>query len=139
MAPTDPLINIDVQSIGKILNEKKARNKFSWAKERVTKDLDEAVGIITNEGFKLYDDHDLVCGQKFYFRCGLIPQNRKVWCDKRYTIFLPANNDDVEILSNGLEHNHNELLKGIYLSSHLFINSFIYCYHFQRREVKTSQ
>lgn len=90
---------------------KRKRNKFSWVKEKVTKDFDEAVDMITEQGFKLYDDHDLKCGQKFHFRCGKIPKSRKTWCDKRYTIFLPAHNNDIEILWNQLEHNHNDLLK----------------------------
>lgn len=74
--------------------------------------MDEAIDAITAEGFKLYDDHDLKCGQKFYFRCGKVPKARSTWCDKRYTIFLPSNNNDIITLSNGLQHNHNELLKG---------------------------
>lgn len=101
----------NIENIVKTAEEKKKRNKFTWLKEKVTKDLDEAVDSISDEGFKLYDDHDLKCGQKFYFRCGKVPKSRKTWCDKRYTVFLPANNDDVEVLCNGLEHNHNELLK----------------------------
>lgn len=115
VAPSEAIKSIDVQSMNEISNENMKRNKFSWVKERVTKDLDEAVDMITNDGFKLYDDHDLKIGQKFYFRCGKIAQSRKTWCSKRYIIFLPANNDDVEVLCNGLEHNHNELLKGVYL------------------------
>lgn len=100
------------ESIIKTSNEKKKRNKFSWVTQKVTKDLDEAVGSIIAEGFKLYDDHDLKCGQKIYFRCGKIPKSRKTWCNKRYTVFLPSHNDDVEILWNRHECNHNELLKG---------------------------
>lgn len=93
-------------------NNKKKRNKFAWVKEKVVKDLDEAVDYVTDQGFKLYDDSDLKCGQKFYFRCGKIPKCRKVWCNKRYILFLPAHTDDIEILCSGLEHNHNDLLKG---------------------------
>lgn len=109
MAPNKGVENINID---KISDEKKKRNKFSWVKVKVTKDLDEAIDSINDEGFKLYDDNDLKCGQKFYFRCGKIPKSRKTWCDRRYNIFLPANNDEVEVLCNGLEHNHNELLKG---------------------------
>lgn len=100
------------ENVIKTSNEIKKRNKFSWVKQKVTKDLDEAVDSIVAEGFKLYDDHDLKCGQKFYFRCGKIPKSRKTWCNKRYVVFLPSHNDDVEILWNGHECNHNELLKG---------------------------
>lgn len=102
---------IDVGNI-KSPNEKKKRKCFSWVKERITNDLDEAVDSITEEGFTLYDDHDLKCGQKFYFRCSMIPKSRKDWCDRRYAIFMPSNSNDIEILCNGLAHNHNELLKG---------------------------
>lgn len=105
------VILVPGEGIAKTSNDKKKKSKFSWVKERTTKDLDEAIDSITEEGFIMYDDHDLKCGQKFYFRCAKIPKGRKTWCNKRYIIFLPASNDDVEILINGLEHNHNELLK----------------------------
>lgn len=100
------------ENIAQISNENKKKNKFSWVRERFTKDLDEAVDSIFEEGFKLYDSNDLKCGQKFYFRCGRIPKSRKQWCNKRYNVFLPAHNDDIEVLSNGCEHNHDDLLKG---------------------------
>lgn len=51
-------------------------------------------------------------GQKFYFRCKKIPKERKTWCSKKYTLFLPADKLDIQILANGLEHDHEKLLEG---------------------------
>lgn len=107
LAPSTSGDNVKI----KVTNEKKARNKFSWLQVKCGEDLDEAIDAIIDEGFKLYDDSDLKCGQKFYFRCGKVPKNRKFWCNKRYIIFLPSNNNDIITLSNGFEHNHNELLE----------------------------
>lgn len=66
------------------------------------------------EGFVIYDDSDLNMGQKFYFRCSRIPKDRKrsEWCSRRYIIFLPSQSNDIILLTNDEEHNHNELSKG---------------------------
>lgn len=101
-----------VENISTNKNVKKTRNRFTWATEKVGNSLDEAVDNIMSEGFKLYDDHDLKCGQKFYFRCGTIPKARKQWCDKRYAVYLPSDSNDIITLTNGLKHNHNDLLEG---------------------------
>lgn len=65
----------DEQSI-EVNAEKKKRNSFKWTKVAVGKSLDEAVDVIVEEGFKLYDDKDLKCGQKFYFKCECTPKSR---------------------------------------------------------------
>lgn len=110
-------------------DDKKKRNKFTWVKDKVGHDFDEAVDAITEEGFKPYNDHDLKCGQKFYFRCAKIPKSRKTWCNKRYTIFLPSDSTDVVTLSNGLEHNHNELLIGEKRSMSAEMTEFIFDFY----------
>lgn len=91
----------------------KNRNKFEWNIHSEWQDLDEALDSIENEGFVNYDYSDLKCGQKFYFRCKLIPKEQKTWCARRYTLFLPSNSMKVEILSNQYDHNHDKLLEGV--------------------------
>lgn len=57
-------------------NEKE-RNKFRWSIESSWTSLEEALVFLEEEGFVNYDDSDLKCGQKFYFRCKRIPKSRK--------------------------------------------------------------
>lgn len=45
------------------------------------------------------------------------------------SFFLPADNDDVEVLCNGLEHNHNELLKGKKRPVSQEMTTFIHEFH----------
>lgn len=92
--------------------EVKKRNKFKWSIESTWDHLEDALLFLEEAGFVNYDYSDLKCGQKFYFRCKRVPKKRKVWCSKRYTIFLPSENLNVLILSNGCDHDHDELLKG---------------------------
>lgn len=47
-----------------------------------------------------------------FFRCKKIPKERKVWCGKRYTLFLPANKLEIQLLSTDLAHDHDKLLEG---------------------------
>lgn len=79
-----------VETVSEMINNKKKRNKFTWVKEKVTNDLDEAVDDIIDQDFKLYNDHDLKKGQKFYFRCGKIPKSHKHWCDRQYIVFFAS-------------------------------------------------
>lgn len=90
----------------------KKRNKFVWQIEHVFDDLDKALDFLEEEGFKCYDYSDLKMGQKFYFKCKAIPKERKQWCSKRYTLFLSANKLSIQLLTNGLEHDHEKLLEG---------------------------
>lgn len=90
----------------------KKRNKYVWKIEQELDRLDEALDILEERGFVCYDYSDLKCGQKFYFRCKLIPKERDQWCGQRYTIYLPSNNLKVQILRNQFEHDHDTLLKG---------------------------
>lgn len=91
----------------------KTRNKFDWKIESEWKSLDEALDFLENEGFVCYDYKDLKCGQKFYFRCKLIPKERKIWCASRRTLSLPSDSTKVLILQNQHEHNHEKLLEGV--------------------------
>lgn len=88
------------------------RNKFKWVIYSEWDSLDEALDFLESEGFVNYDYSDLKSGQKFYFRCKVIPQKRKEWCAKRYTLFMPSTNMKVLILYNQCEHNHDKLLEG---------------------------
>lgn len=90
----------------------KKRNKFEWRIEHKFDNLDGALDFLEQQGFKCFDHSDLKMGQKFYFRCKCIPKARKTWCAKRYTLFLPADKLDIQILSNRLEHDHEKLLEG---------------------------
>lgn len=90
----------------------KKRNKFVWNILRELTDLDEALDFLEESGFVCCDYSDLKCGQKFYFRCKLIPKERKQWCAKRHTLFLPSNTMTVQILSNQFDHDHDALLEG---------------------------
>lgn len=95
-----------------IMTSQKKRNKFVWVTHSEWEDLDAALDYLENEGFVHYDSSDLKCGQKFYFRCKLIPKEQKIWCAQRYTVFLPSNNTKYIILSNQLSHDHDQLLEG---------------------------
>lgn len=66
------------------------------------------------EGFSVFTNRDLNCVEKYYYRCKRIPKERKrtEWCDRRYILFLPSNTNEINLLTNGLEHNHDQLLKG---------------------------
>lgn len=97
-----------------IANEKVQRNKFKWVLHSNWESLEEVEDFLDEEGFVCYDYSDLVCGQKFYFRCECIPKEckRSEWCVRRYVIFLPSDCNDICLQCNGLEHNHNKLLDG---------------------------
>lgn len=90
------------------------RNKFKWSDHSRYSSLDDVGDFLESEGFVVFDDKDLQCGQKFYFRCNRIPKDRKrsEWCCRRHTIFLPANTSEIILETNNMEHNHNELLIG---------------------------
>lgn len=90
----------------------KKRNKFDWHIELESNDLDEALDYLEERNFVCYDYSDLKCGQKFYFRCKLVPKERKQWCAQRYTLFLPSNSLKVQILRNQFDHDHDALLEG---------------------------
>lgn len=90
----------------------KKRNKFQWTIDSEWDDLDKALDFLENEGFVNYDFSDLKCGLKFYFRCKLVPKQRKEWCGKRYTLYLPSNNKQILILRNENDHDHDKVLEG---------------------------
>lgn len=91
---------------------KKRRNKFSWSTHSKWDNLDDALEFLESEGLVYYDDSDLIMGQKFYFRCKRTPKSVKPYCALRYTILLPAESNDIVLLTNDNEHNHNELMAG---------------------------
>lgn len=93
-------------------NVPKKRNKFVWRIEEKYEDLDKALDFLEEQGYVCYDYSDLKMGQKFYFRCKKIPKERKTWCCKRYTLFLPANKVEIQLLTNESEHDHDKLLEG---------------------------
>lgn len=92
--------------------EKKRRNNFNWTIDSTWDSLEDALMFLDDAGFVNYDCSDLKCGQKFYFRCKRVPKKRKEWCSKRYTIFLPSDNLNILILSNGCDHDHDKVLDG---------------------------
>lgn len=112
MMPTTGDTDTESEAVVNIVTSPKKRNKFEWRIDTEGDDLDEALDRLENEGFVIYDQSDLKCGQKFYFRCKHIPKERKVWCRKRYTVFLPSHNLKVHILCNQFEHDHETLLAG---------------------------
>lgn len=75
-----------------VITTNKKRNKFVWDILKECVELTEALDYLESDGFVRYDDTDLKCGQKYYFRCKLIPKERKTWCSKRLTLFLPSDN-----------------------------------------------
>lgn len=93
-------------------NSKKKRNKFNWVIDSEWDDLNKALEFLDEHGFVNYDYSDLKCGQKFYFRCKRVPKQRKQWCSKRYTLYLPSNNKQILILRNEFEHDHDKILEG---------------------------
>lgn len=116
----DEEINIDIASLFEqhasedVITDKvtKKRNKFVWQIEQKFDDLDKALDFLEEQGFTCYDHSDLKMGQKFYFRCKKIPKAKKDWCAKRYTLFLPADKLEIQLLSNQFEHDHEKLLEG---------------------------
>lgn len=90
----------------------KMRNKFKWVTHSKWKSLDEAFDFLDNEGFVHYDDSNLKMGQKFYFRCKRTPKTVKPFCALRFTVFLPSHNNEIILLHNGHEHNHNKIMEG---------------------------
>lgn len=90
----------------------KKRNKYEWRIEQKFDDLDKALDFLEEQGYTCYDHSDLKMGQKFYFRCKKIPKDRKTWCIKRYTLFLPADKLEIQLLTSALEHDHEKLLEG---------------------------
>ncbi|XP_055307521.1 uncharacterized protein LOC129571717 [Sitodiplosis mosellana] len=95
-----------------ISTKKPARNKHVWTKESDWNDLDAVLDFLEDEGFVLYDYSDLICGQKFYFRCKRTPKSMKPGCAKLYTLYLPSNTNEIQLLNNSRDHNHAELLVG---------------------------
>lgn len=91
---------------------KKARNKFTWVTHSTYTNLDEALDFLESEGFVYYDDSDLICGQKFYYRCKKTPKAKKPYCDRRYVLFLPSENNSIILQHNCRDHNHDALLAG---------------------------
>lgn len=67
----------DEVEINTDVTKKKTRNRFDWKIHSERENLDEALDFLENEGFVCYDFSDLKCGQKFYFRCKMIPKERK--------------------------------------------------------------
>lgn len=87
--------------------------KHNWTEHSKYESLDDADDFLHAEGFVLFDDKDLKCGQKFYYRCNRIPKDRKrlEWCARRFIVFLPSDSRDIILQTNGENHSHNELLK----------------------------
>lgn len=94
-----------------IATDSKRRKKHTWV-ETEWESLDQVEEFLDSEGFVLFDDKQLVMGQKFYFRCSRIPKDRKrdEWCAPQYIVFLPSDSNKIILQFNGCEHNHNELL-----------------------------
>lgn len=115
----------------------KKRNKFRWIVESKWDDFDEVLDFLESAGYVNFDSSDLKCGQKFYFRCKRIPKERKTWCAKRYTIFLPSNSMEILLLCNGHDHDHDKLLEGtiqppsdemtLFIEDLFVCNTFKYC------------
>lgn len=91
---------------------KRKRNQFEWTTHSTYENLEDALEYLENEGFVHYDDSDLNIGQKFYFRCKRTPKTLKPYCASRYTLFLPSDRNEIILLHNGHDHDHNELMKG---------------------------
>lgn len=94
---------------------KPKRNKFQWVVHSKWDSLDKVEDFLQSNGFVLYDNKDLLSGQKFYFRCESIPKDRKRadWCAQQFIVFLPADSPiDILLQWNGNDHNHNALLLG---------------------------
>lgn len=93
---------------------KKCRNSYHWVTEATYNDLDEALEHIDEMGFVLHNEHDLNCGQKFYFRCKHVPKRKKPWCGRKYILFLPSDRHSTYIVQhNDVAHNCHELMKGV--------------------------
>lgn len=95
-----------------IPNQQRKRNKFKWTIHSEWDDLDKALEFLEDEGFINYDYSDLKCGLKFYFRCKLVPSRRKIWCSKRYTLYLPSKSKKIQILRSEFDHDHEKILEG---------------------------
>lgn len=96
------------------IEAEKQRSKFEWTEDRKFATLEEAEAYLTSRGFVFFDVKNLICGQKFYFRCSKIPKDRKrsEWCKRRYIIFLPSDSTEFIVQCNDQNHNHDELLLG---------------------------
>lgn len=89
----------------------KKRNKFEWKIDSEWENLDDALDFLEAERFVNHHHSDLKCGQKFYFRCKLVPKSHEKWCAKRLILFLPSENMKILILRNQFEHDHDKLLE----------------------------
>lgn len=103
-------IDEDVVEQPPVVNKRK---KYKWTTEASYEDLDEAIDHITSQGFVLNNNHDLKIGQKFHYRCKNVPSDRKPWCDRQYTLFLPSDRIEYIVQHNNLQHNCQELMKGV--------------------------
>lgn len=111
IASTQENVTHDEVEISTVGSTQKKRNKFHWTIDSEWDDLDAALEFLEDAGFVNYDFSELKCGLKFYFRCKRIPKQRKEWCSKRYTLYLPSNNSKIQVLVNEYDHNHINLLK----------------------------
>lgn len=94
-----------------VASDPNPKRKHNWT-DTEWDSLDQVEEFLELEGFVLFDDKELKMGQKFYFRCGRIPKDRKreEWCAPQYIVFLPSDSNKIILQFNGHEHNHNALL-----------------------------
>lgn len=85
------------------------RRRFIW-QASYWNSMDEALAFLAAEGFTKYDEKDLDLGVKIYFRCKNVPKRSKIWCEKRYNIFLPAESNEIILQDNLEEHNHEQII-----------------------------
>lgn len=108
-----PAEMVEPVEIAKPLPMKKCKKKNIWSTEASFEDLEEAIDHINSEGFVLHNNHDLKCGQKFHFRCKNVPSDRKPWCNRQYLLFLPSESRECIVQHNNMEHNCEDLMRGV--------------------------
>lgn len=102
--------NSDVNREIEVVATATKRRKLDWQTEKIFENFDDALKFVEESGFKNYKFEDLKCGQKYHYRCKLIPKHLKPWCDRLLMIFLPADSSEVIVKHNSCKHTHDELL-----------------------------
>lgn len=89
-------------------NMSSVRRRYNWIK-KPQKSLEDALQLLKVEGFVQYDHKTQTSGEKFYFRCEKVTKRSKKWCELKYNIFLPGNEDIVYLEHNNAKHTHDQI------------------------------
>lgn len=87
------------------VNKKK---QFKWTESK-WENLSDVEAFLAAEDFRRYDIKYLDMGVKEYYRCSKVPKRNKIWCEKRFIVFFPANSKDIILQDNSENHTHENI------------------------------